>query len=56
VGLEGFLYLTDGESQMVDFQKAALQKTELIQRLRTFGGQPVQEYLDYVESWKRILT
>ncbi len=55
VGLDGFLYLVDGERQMVDFQKAAIQKPELIQRLRTFGGQPVQEYLDYVEGWRTIL-
>ena len=56
VGLNGFLYLTDGEKQIVDFQKEALQKSELIKRLRTYGGQPVQEWLDYVESWKEILA
>jgi hypothetical protein len=54
-GLEGFLYLTDGEREMVDFQKAALEKIELRQRLRSFGGQPVQEFLDRVESWQRII-
>jgi hypothetical protein len=56
VGLDGFLYLTNGEKEMLDFQKATLQKTELIQRLRTYGGQPVQEFLDHVESWKCIIT
>ena len=55
-GLEGFLYLVDGEKEMLDFQKAAIAKPELIAKLRTFGGQPVQEYLDYVEGWKKILT
>ncbi len=55
-GLEGFLYLTDGEKEMLDFQKTATSKPELITRLRTFGGQPVQEYLDYVENWKKIVT
>ncbi len=54
-GLEGFLYLTDGEKEIVDFQKAAVEKPELIQKLRTYGGQPVQEYLDYVEGWQSFL-
>jgi hypothetical protein len=55
-GLEGFVYLVDGEKEMVDFQKAVLGKPELISKLRTFGGQPVQEYLDFVEGWKKVLT
>ena len=54
-GAEGFLYLTDGGSQMRDFQKAALAQTQLREKLRTYGGQPVQEYLDYVASWKSIV-
>ena len=54
-GLEGFLYLTDGEQEMVDFQKAALEKAELRQRLQTYGGAPVQEFLERVESWKKII-
>jgi hypothetical protein len=53
-GAEGFLYLTDGGSQMRDFQKAALAQTQLREKLRTYGDQPVQEYLDYVASWKSI--
>ena len=54
-GLEGFLYLTDGEREIVGFQKAALEKSELRQRLRSYGGQPVQEFLDRVESWQKII-
>jgi len=54
--LEGFLYLVDGEKEMLDFQKAAIAKPELISKLRTYGGKPVQEYLDYVEGWKKVLT
>jgi hypothetical protein len=54
VGLDGFLYLTDGEKEMVDFQKAALEKAELRQRLRTYGGQPVAEYLDWVAGWQKL--
>ena len=54
-GADGFLYLTDGDSQMLDFQKAAFEQTELRQRLRNFGGQPVQEVLDRFASWEKIV-
>ena len=55
IGVGGFLYLTDDGSQMLDFQKAAVEQVELRQRLRSFGGQPVQEVLDLVASWERIV-
>jgi len=51
----GFLYLTEGTKQMHDFQKAAVEQTQLLQKLRTYGGQPIQEYLDRIESWKNIV-
>jgi hypothetical protein len=54
-GADGFLYLTDGAAQMLDFQKAAVEKAELRERLRTYGGQPVQEVLDLVASWEKIV-
>ena len=54
-GADGFLYLTDGASQMLDFQKTAVEQVELRQRLRSFGGQPVQEVLDRVASWEKIV-
>jgi hypothetical protein len=54
-GADGFLYLTDGASQMLDFQKAAVEKAELRERLRTYGGQLVQEFLDFVASWQKIV-
>ncbi len=54
-GADGFLYLTDGASQMLDFQKAVVGQVELIKKLRTYGGQPVQDFLDRVESWQKIL-
>ncbi len=53
-GTDGFLYLTDGASQIRDFQKEAIAQTQLIEKLRTYGGQPVQEYLDRIEGWKNI--
>ncbi len=54
-GVDGFVYLSDGEKEMQDFQKAALEKTDLRKKLRTFGGQPVTEFLDWVEGWKNII-
>ena len=54
-GANGFLYLTDGAGQIRAFQKAAVEMVELREKLRTYGGQPVQEFLDYVESWRKIV-
>jgi hypothetical protein len=54
-GADGFLFLTDGESQLRDFQKAALEQVELRQRLRNYGGKPVQEFLDFVASWEKTI-
>jgi hypothetical protein len=54
-GADGFLYLTEKASQIRDFQKAAVEKVELRERLRTYGGQPVQEVLNVVKSWERIV-
>ena len=54
-GADGFLYLTDNSSQLRDFQKSALQQVELRKKLRTFGGQAVQEYLDRIEGWKEVV-
>ena len=54
-GADGFLYLTDGAAQTRAFQKAAVANVELRQRLRSYGGQPVQEYLDFVAGWEKIV-
>jgi glycosyltransferase involved in cell wall biosynthesis len=54
-GVDGFLYLTDGEKEMLDFQKAAVQNTALRDRLKTYGGEPVQAFLDQVSSWSKIV-
>jgi hypothetical protein len=56
VGAEGFLYLTEGASQIRNFQKEAIAQTALIQKLRTYGGQPVQEFLDRIEGWKNSFS
>ncbi len=54
-GPDGFLYLTDGAAQMREFQREAVKNVELRQRLRSYGGQPVQEFLDYVAGWESIV-
>ncbi|MCW4024117.1 MAG: hypothetical protein NWF01_03670 [Candidatus Bathyarchaeota archaeon] len=54
-GIEGILYLVDSEKEAVEFQKQAVENTALRQRLRAFGGAPVQEYLDRVASWENIV-
>jgi hypothetical protein len=54
-GADGFLYLTEKASQIVDFQKAAVDNVELRERLKTYGGQPVREVLDLVSSWEKIV-
>ena len=53
-GADGFLYLTDGASQMLDFQKATVKNTQLRERLGSYGGKPVQEVLERVASWKKL--
>ena len=54
-GADGFLYLTEKINQIVDFQKAAVEKMEVRERLKTYGGQPVGEFLDLVSSWEKIV-
>ena len=54
-GIDGILYLANGASQLKDFQKAAVDKVELRQSLKSYGGQPVQEVLDLVKSWEKIV-
>jgi len=53
-GADGFLYLTDNATQIREFQKAAVEQAELRKKLKTFGGQQVQEYLDFVADWEKI--
>jgi glycosyltransferase involved in cell wall biosynthesis len=54
-GIDGILYLANGASELRDFQKAAVDKVELRQSLKSYGGQPVQEVLDLVKSWEKIV-
>ncbi len=54
-GADGFLYFTEKASQIAEFQQAAVQQTELRERLRTYGGRPVQEFLGRVKDWEKII-
>jgi glycosyltransferase involved in cell wall biosynthesis len=51
---EGFLFLTDGEREMVNFQRAAVENSTLREKLRSFGREPVWEFLDRVASWEKF--
>jgi hypothetical protein len=54
-GADGFLYLTEKASQIADFQKAAFDHVELRERLKTYGGKPVQDVLDLVSDWAKTV-
>jgi hypothetical protein len=54
-GVDNLLYLSEKASQIADFQKAALAQGELRDRLRSYGGKPVQEYLDFVQGWDKTV-
>ena len=54
-GIDGFVYLSDGAKEMVDFQKAAVANVALREKLKTFGGEPVQEFLGRVASWESLV-
>lgn len=51
-GVDGILYLADKASQIVDFQKAAVDKVELRQKLKNYG---CPEVLELVERWEKIV-
>jgi hypothetical protein len=55
-GADGFLYLTEKASQIADFQKLTVANIELRRRLRSYGRLPVQELLDRVTSWEKIVS
>ena len=54
-GADGILYLTEKANQTSDFQKAAVDNADLRERLKSYGGKPVQEVLDLVSRWETIL-
>ncbi|MGB9684102.1 MAG: hypothetical protein ACPL1Z_04130, partial [Candidatus Bathyarchaeales archaeon] len=51
-GIDGILYLAGKASQIVDFQKAAVDKIELRQKLKNYG---CPEVLELVERWEKIV-
>ncbi len=53
--VDGFLYWADSAEQMKAFQKAVVGNVDLRQRLRSYGGSPVQEVLDFFASWEKVV-
>ena len=51
-GIDGIIYLSDTVDHMIDFQKAAVDRVELRDELKTYGCQPV---LDLVDKWEKIV-
>lgn len=54
-GVDGILYLANGASQIRDFQKAAVDKVALRNSLNSYGNRSVQEILDLIKSWEKIV-
>jgi hypothetical protein len=54
-GADGILYLTETAAQAKEFQKGVVDSIELRQRLKSYGGKPVQEMIDLVSRWERIV-
>jgi hypothetical protein len=40
----------------VDFQKTVAKNGQLREKLKSYGGKPVQEVLDRVANWEKIVT
>ncbi|MCW4031648.1 MAG: hypothetical protein NWE80_04715 [Candidatus Bathyarchaeota archaeon] len=53
--IDGILYLASDPSKIRDFQKAAVNKIKLRQRLKSYGDKPVQEVLDLVKNWEKVV-
>ena len=54
-GADGILYLADGPRQIWDFQRATVDAIDLRRRLAGYGGESVQEVLDFFASWESIV-
>ncbi len=54
-GIDGILYFAAGANKLLDFQKGVVNNFELRRRLRSYGGQPVQEILDLVNNWEKLI-
>jgi hypothetical protein len=53
-GTDGILYLTENDSLMQNFQKAAIAEKATRERLVSYGGKQGQEVLDLVTSWEKL--
>jgi hypothetical protein len=50
-GVDGIIFLAENAQRIRDFQKAAVQSTDLLEELDGYGGDPV---LDLVNKWKSL--
>ncbi len=53
-GVDGFVYFGDGEREIQNFQKAAVENVALRSKLASFGGEPVQQFLSAVDGWSKL--
>ena len=55
-GIDGILYFASGADKILDFQKGAVNNIELRDRLRNYGKKSVQEVIDLVSNWEKMIT
>jgi hypothetical protein len=53
-GADGILFLAEKVSQIEEFQRAAVGNIQLRERLKTYGGRQVQEFLDLISRWEKL--
>ncbi|HUU87985.1 MAG TPA: hypothetical protein VMX17_09540, partial [Candidatus Glassbacteria bacterium] len=54
-GIDGILYFATGTKKLLDFQKGVVNNLGLRRRLKSYGGQPVQEVLDLINKWEQLI-
>jgi hypothetical protein len=50
-GVDGIIFLAENAQRIRDFQKAAVQSTDVLAELAGYGG---DEVLDLVSKWKSL--
>jgi hypothetical protein len=50
-GVDGIIFLAENAQRIRDFQKAAVQSTDVLEELDGYGG---EEVLKLVEKWKKL--
>ena len=55
-GIDGILYFAASAKNILDFQKKLINNFDLRNRLKNYGKKPVQEVLDLVSNWEKLLN